>query len=81
VTPDREPGDTVLGRDADTGTDLARAAREAALAAGPVPAPRPEVLERVLHGLRDLPAARRAPRDDATGTGADPAMPLPRRRT
>lgn len=65
----------------ETPADLADAAREVALAAGPVPAPRPEVLTRVLDGLRDLPAARRAPRDDAGAAGDAPATPLPRRRS
>jgi hypothetical protein len=68
VTPDRESTDAVLER-------------EAALVAGPVPAPRPEVLARVLDGLRDLPAARRPPRDTAAAGADDPAMPLPRRRS
>lgn len=53
--------------------------RAAAVAIGGVPAPRPEVLARVLDGLRDLPAAPPAPR--AEGAGDAPAMPLPRRRS
>jgi hypothetical protein len=65
----------------DPAADLACAAREAAIAAAPVPTPRPEVLARVLDGLRDLPAARRAPRGDGAGSVDDRAMPLPRRRT
>jgi hypothetical protein len=56
-------------------------AREAAAAAGPVPTPRPEVLARVLDGLRDLPAVtREAPRGDGEARGERP-LPLPRRRS
>ena len=51
------------------------------MALGPVPAPRPELLERVLEGLRDLPAAVPPPRDGASGEGEDPGLPLPRRRS
>ncbi|GAA4903880.1 hypothetical protein EV188_10483 [Actinomycetospora succinea] len=51
----------------------------AAVAVGDVPAPRPEVLARVLDGLRDLPAER--PGRRAAATGDAPAMPLPRRRS
>jgi hypothetical protein len=70
VTPDGETVDAVM-----------EAGVEAALVAGPVPAPRPEVLARVLDGLRDLPAARRAPREAADAGSDDPVMPLPRRRS
>jgi hypothetical protein len=69
VTPDRESTDAVLERDA------------ASRAAGPVPAPRPEILARVLDGLRDLPAARRPPRETPGDVAEDPALPLPRRRS
>lgn len=51
------------------------------MALGPVPAPRPELLERVLEGLRDLPAAVHPPRDGTSGDGGDPGLPLPRRRS
>ena len=82
MTPDREPGEVVLDRDATPlGTERTRAAREAALAAGPVPAPRPEVLARVLEGLRGLPAATRPTDDGAPDAGGDPGLPLPRRRS
>ncbi|PVZ04274.1 hypothetical protein [Actinomycetospora cinnamomea] len=88
MTLDREPGDTAL--DPEAVAREAAAAREVLEALGaledadPVPAPRPEVLTRVLEGLRDLPAvtrdaARPAGRDD--GPGGGPALPLPRRRT
>jgi hypothetical protein len=73
VTPDREPADAVLERNAVT--------EAAALVAGAVPAPRPEVLARVLDGLRDLPAARRAPREPVDAGADDPGLPLPRRRS
>ncbi|GLZ46851.1 hypothetical protein Acsp06_30360 [Actinomycetospora sp. NBRC 106375] len=71
MTPDREP---VLDP-VDTAQDAA------AVAVGPVPAPRPEVLARVLEGLRDLPAARRPVRGTADGSGGDTALPFPRRRS
>jgi hypothetical protein len=54
------------------------AADAAVVAVGGVPAPRPEVLARVLEGLRDLPAAAPEPR---ASSGDGPAMPLPRRRS
>ena len=69
VTPDRDTGDAVLEREA------------ARVALGPVPAPRPELLERVLEGLRDLPPAVHPPRDGTSGEGGDPGLPLPRRRS
>ncbi|GAA4863896.1 hypothetical protein [Actinomycetospora straminea] len=95
MTPDRDAGESVLD---PTGTpdttrsdpagladlsDLSGLADLAAeVAVGPVPSPRPEVLARVLDGLRELPAARRAPRDDREDAGAGPTtMPLPRRRS
>ncbi|MDF2979998.1 MAG: hypothetical protein K0S40_4726 [Actinomycetospora sp.] len=80
MTPDHEHGETVLDREGE-GPDLDALAREAAAAAGPVPAPRPEVLARVLDGLRDLPTVTRdAPRGDG-GAGGERPLPLPRRRT
>lgn len=64
----------MLPRDVETSTT--------ASVAGSVPAPRPEVLVRVLDGLRGLPAAQRAPHEPADGAVDAPAMPpLPRRRT
>jgi len=51
------------------------------VALGPVPAPRPELLERVLEGLRDLPAAAPPTRDGTSDEGGHPALPLPRRRS
>ncbi|WP_433783232.1 hypothetical protein ACQPX6_24795 [Actinomycetospora sp. CA-101289] len=85
MTPDHEHGETVLDREGhappDPDVDPEALAREAAAAAGPVPAPRPEVLARVLDGLRDLPAVtREAPRGDGEADG-EHALPLPRRRT
>jgi hypothetical protein len=71
--------DAVLARDTDLITR--QALQEAALVAGPVPAPRPEVLSRVLEGLRDLPAVRPAGRETDTGGTGDTVMPLPRRRS
>ncbi len=87
VTPDHEHGETVLDREGVekglgplSAVDPDALAREAAAAAGPVPAPRPEILARVLDGLRVLPAATRdAPRDDGEAGGERP-LPLPRRR-
>lgn len=74
MTPDRDTGDAVLER--------AVQEREAArVALGPVPAPRPELLERVLEGLRDLPPAVHPPRDGTSGEGGGPGLPLPRRRS
>jgi hypothetical protein len=85
VTPDHEHGETVLDREGvgevPAPLDLDALAREAAVAAGPVPAPRPEILARVLDGLRDLPAGtREAPRGEGEAGGEVP-LPLPRRRT
>lgn len=86
MTPDREPRDTVLEPD-DLGADGHDAtAREAAAAAGPLPEPRPELLARVLDGLRDLPAVGRVPGDGGGGEqggeqGGEHALPLPRRRS
>lgn len=57
--------------------EVAEVAREVAV--GDLPAPRPEVLARVLDGLRDLPAVAPRPRTGAAGDA--PAMPLPRRRS
>ncbi|MDD7937654.1 hypothetical protein PHK61_04370 [Actinomycetospora lutea] len=74
MIPDRD-GDTV--RDAAATGEVANEA--ARVATGAVPAPRPEVLARVLHGLRDLPAAPPGPR--AGPAGDEPALPLPRRRS
>jgi len=84
VTPDHEHGETVLDREGvEKGVgplDPDALAREAAAAAGPVPAPRPEILARVLDGLRDLPAATRdAPRGGGEA-GGERSLPLPRRR-
>lgn len=49
-----------------------------------VPSPRPEVLARVLDGLRDLPARRAATAEaaahDEHDAAAPPLLPLPRRR-
>ncbi|MFC5140758.1 hypothetical protein ACFPK1_21155 [Actinomycetospora rhizophila] len=73
MSPDRD-GDTVM--DAATTGEVANAA---VVAVGELPAPRPEVLARVLEGLRDLPAAPPEPR--AAPSGDAPAMPLPRRRS
>lgn len=85
MTPDRDAGESVLD---PPGTPLAEPADLAGLsglaaevAVGPVPSPRPEVLARVLDGLRELPAARRPPRDGRDDADAGPAMPLPRRRS
>ncbi|MDD7966879.1 hypothetical protein [Actinomycetospora lemnae] len=85
MTPDRDAGESVLD---PPGTPLAEPAEPAGLsglaaevAVGPVPRPRPEVLARVLDGLRELPAARRPPRDGRDDADAGPAMPLPRRRS
>ncbi|MEJ2887809.1 hypothetical protein [Actinomycetospora aeridis] len=76
MTPDRDDGDSALDV-----REVGEVAREAAdVALGSVPAPRPEVLARVLDGLRDLPAARPAPAD-VPGDGAGNALPLPRRRS
>lgn len=69
MTPDRDPGEAVLERDA------------ARVAAGPLPTPRPEVLARVLEGLRELPTVARPTRDGASDDGDDPGLPLPRRRS
>ncbi|MEJ2865011.1 hypothetical protein [Actinomycetospora flava] len=73
MTPDRD-GDTVM--DAVDVVEVASAAAEVAV--GDVPAPRPEVLARVLEGLRDLPAVAPEPRAPS-GSASD--MPLPRRRS
>jgi hypothetical protein len=74
VTPDRDTGDAVLER--------AVLEREAArVALGPVPAPRPELLERVLEGLRDLPAPVHPTRDGTSDEGGAAGLPLPRRRS
>jgi len=86
VTSDQEPGDTVLGAESIAGPGPAARrhdlAREAAAAAGPVPTPRPEVLARVLDGLRGLPAVAPEPRSGGDrGPGGDTALPLPRRRS
>lgn len=63
--------------DAADASEVARSA--ARVAAGEVPAPRPEVLARVLAGLRELPDAAPGPRADPGG-GAS-SLPLPRRRS
>ena len=75
---DREVEEAVAVADAGDAVLEREAAR---VALGPVPAPRPELLERVLEGLRDLPTAVPFARDDTTGEGGDPGLPLPRRRS
>jgi len=81
VTSDHEHGETVLDREGVGPLDPDALAREAAAAARPLPAPRPEILARVLDGLRDLPAVTRdAPRGDGEADG-ERALPLPRRRS
>lgn len=74
MTPDRDTGDAVLER-------AVRESEAARVALGPVPAPRPELLERVLEGLRDLPEAVHPPRDGTSDESGDPGLPLPRRRS
>lgn len=84
MTPERD-GDTVM--DAPDGAEVASPVADsvvtvaADVAVGALPAPRPEVLARVLDGLRDLPDARPSASSPSGAAGRAEAMPLPRRRS
>lgn len=65
---------TVEARLADSAAEMVDAVRR-------VPAPRPEVLARVLEGLRELPPVVAGDRAGADVHGSGAALPLPRRRS